>query len=470
MGEGRGKAPAPNAEVFKGVNQKSGEEMVRLLSSGVTTMPDFSRIHPNWIGSAKPIDELNAEIANQADLKRDYDVDESMVRIATDRFAVADVKNSPIAGFPFTQIGIQSMARLLVDPKSDENIPTTLVNEVWNQQERAGRSDADNIIALKGMDYLASSFNLHLDRKDEKWQNKKNREIGDSRIMKVRTREIDGVKNIRMVASDRYMYIDNDLVMNMLYNSFNTLGKDMSKCFTSHTMHNGDDMHFNILVPDSLQTIQGDSDYSVGVAIKNSEVGRYRFVVAPFLFRWICFNGNIYGRIESEILVDQKHVGKTPNIAKLQGDTIKAISAGISQGHDLLTQMGYSRNWELPTVNSSDAGDALNESVARHILTISKQYHLTSADSASWFNGYKWEGGNTAHSLINGLSAAARDASGDDKWRLQEVSGSIISPNLNGSLNDNMLYWNSIGKDSFNERIISDEATQKLLVRVGVRN
>ena len=114
---------------------------------------------------------------------------------------------------------------------------------------------------------LVKFLNDALAIRESQWKSK-GKEARDFRC-RMRTNEA-GDEYIRAIVSERYGVIDNHEVMDILKNA---LPSNIDEALASHIDHDGDDMFGNILLPDYMKS-EPDSDYGVGIAFKNSEIGR----------------------------------------------------------------------------------------------------------------------------------------------------------------------------------------------------
>lgn len=75
----------------------------------------------------------------------------------------------------------------------------------------------------------------------------------------------------------------------------------------SHWKGDSDTVYSNVLIPDNMRK-EGGEDYSGGFAIGNSEIGCRALSCHPYIFSWICFNGNVWGEIKG-VSYTRKHLG-----------------------------------------------------------------------------------------------------------------------------------------------------------------
>lgn len=236
-----------------------------------------------------------------------------------------------------------------------------------------------------------------------------------SLLLRKRIDRSSGEEVVRMAASDRYGVADNDLMLDLLFDAFPTA--HVGEALASHACDNGDDIHGSILLPDSMKD-NGDSDYGVGIAFRNSEVGKYCFEISPFLFRAICCNGLIWGRRDSTIKVNKKHLG-TIDFADLRNQVNRAVQVALSEGNNLLAVLNYTK--EAPVKKSM---------IIPTIVSLSRANGLSIEEGKAWIKGFQAEPTNNGFGIVNGLTRAAQRYSSATRFRLEQVGADIMTPSL----------------------------------------
>lgn len=267
-------------------------------------------------------------------------------------------------------------------------------------------------------------------------------------LLRARKDQESGSEVCRFVATEAYTTFDNhqllDLVGGILGNT--------SEVLVSSAEIDGDSLFAHLLLPDSLKSCP-DSDYGVGVALRNSEVGQWAVEVSPFLFRAICWNGNIWGRRNSKQTAKRKHRGE--GMIDTFADLVKfALENALTHGYAMLD-----RTQKLHEVSVKDAEGT--------IAILAKDHRLTGPQASSWLYGYETEAkatGGTAFSLLQGLTRGAQDFEGQTRFEMESLSGSLLAPDGKiESLDYNALsnYWHRAAEKGA-------EATeeQRKLVRV----
>ena len=344
---------------------------------------------------------LKAQDANKVDVVKA----ESAIRLKD--------SSTLLDGTPLTKSGMNSL-RLFTD------IPSSMISFM----EERGYNDE-----------LVKFVNDELNRREQDWANKGK----DAREFRVRTRhDDDGNPVARAIVSERYGVIDNLEAMEMIIDALPS--KDAIKdALASHLHNDGDDMFGNLLLPDNIKS-EPDSDYGVGIAFRNSEVRNSTFKVSPFLFRAICLNGMIWGRQDSSIKVNQRHMG---NIDKqeLREEVRRAIVVALSQGNDLLTLLGHSKHVE---VNNPE----------QVIAQLSRDNKMTIAQGKLWHKGYleslQEASGHshdrTAFGIVNGLTRSAQQYTGSTREQMETIASAILAPAIDADLQAISKRWGLISE------------------------
>ena len=304
---------APNANIFsnagglqvrEGATAKQDANGNWVNAIGLQSTATHRHVAKVWQDKCTPLAQFIDAVKAQAPSKSDVNKLESEIRLKD--------SETLIDGTPLNESGMNSL-RMFTE------IPSSMVSFL---QEREYNDD------------LVKYVNAELDRRENEWNGKGK----DARSFLVRTRKDDtGNDVIRAIVSERYGVIDNHEAMEIIANSLPSLDDALA----SHIFNDGDDIYGNILLPDHMKS-EPDSDYGVGIAFKNSEIRNSTFRISPFLFRAICLNGMIWGRQNSNITVNQKHLGKI-DLVELQEQVRFAIQVALTEGTDLLTLMGHAK-------------------------------------------------------------------------------------------------------------------------------
>ena len=370
---------------------------------GLQSTASHRHVAKIWQDQCIALPEFIKTVETLAESKRDIEKPESEIRLK-DMETLVD-------GTKISQSGINNLRMF-------NGMPSTMVSYM----EERGYHDE-----------LVRFMNDALYQREQEWKHK-GKEPRDFRC-RLRTNEA-GDEYIRAVVSERYGVIDNAQVMDILRNS---LPSNIDEALASHIDHDGDDMFGNILLPDYMKS-EPDSDYGVGIAFKNSEIRNAAFSVSPFLFRAICLNGMIWGRSNSEIKINQRHMGNI-DMVELQEQVRHAIAVALTQGNDLLTLMGHSKkvkvNNVLPTIVQ-----LARDSQDNFTIEQTKAWHKGYLDSLHERNGDVHE--NSAFGVVNGLTRAAQNYSGQTREKMEKYASFILSPSIDSDLQTISKRWGQV--------------------------
>ena len=389
-------------QVAEGSTAKQDANGNWVNSIGLQSTASHRHVAKVWQDKCTPLADFIETVKAQSTHKVDVVKPESEIRLK-------DV-DTLVDGTPLTDSGMNSL-RVFAD------MPSSIVSFL---KEREYNDD------------LVKYMNAELDRREVQWNNKGK----EKRSFNVRIRH-DGEGNdvVRAIVSERYGVIDNDQAMEMIANSLPSLTDAMA----SHISNDGDDIFGNILLPDHMKS-EPDSDYGVGIAFKNSEIRNSTFRISPFLFRAICLNGMIWGRQNSEITVNQKHLG-TIDLVELQNQVKVAIQVALTQGNDMLTLMGYAKQVKV-------------ENPLATIAMLTRDNKMTTAQGKLWHKGYldslhEVKGDiheKTAFGIINGLTRSAQDYNGATREQMETTASLILAPAIDSSLQEISKRWGMIGE------------------------
>ncbi len=242
----------------------------------------------------------------------------------------------------------------------------------------------------------------------------------------------DGADIVRAIVSDRYGVIDNDEALGMVIDALPSL----QDALASHWWNDGDSVIGNILLPDHMKS-EPDSDYGVGISFRNSEIRKSAFTISPFLFRAICLNGMIWGRRNSAIGVNKRHMGVIDK-ETLKADVAHAIGVALTEGNDLLTLMGYSKQVKVKNVTQT-------------IALLARDHKMTVEQGKAWHKGYMETlqepngdvAEDTAFGIVNGLTRSAQGYTGHMREHMETTASIILAPAIDASLDAIRKRWNT---------------------------
>jgi hypothetical protein len=367
---------------------------------GLQSSASHRHVAKQWQAKCTPLADFIETVKSQSTNKVDVIKPESEIRLK-------DV-DTLIDGTPLTDSGMNSL-RVFAD------MPSSIISFL---KEREYNDD------------LVKYMNTELDRRETQWNNKGK----EKRTFNVRIRH-DGEGNnvVRAIVSERYGVIDNSEAMEMVANALPSLNDALA----SHLFNDGDDIYGNILLPDYMKS-EPDSDYGVGIAFKNSEIRNSTFKISPFLFRAICLNGMIWGRMNSEINVNQRHMGKI-DLGDLQLQVTQAIKVALTQGNDMLTLLGYAKQVKVKNPVAVIAQLARDEKMT---IEQGKLWHKGYLDSLHERHGDVHE--KSAFGIINGLTRSAQDYTGATREEMETLASKILAPSIDSSLEEISKRWGLI--------------------------
>jgi len=402
---------APNKSVFtnadglqvrEGSTAKQDDNGTWYNAIGLQSSDSHRHVAKVWQDKCTPLADFVETVKKQSEHKEDRVKKESEIRLSD--------ANTLLDGTPLTKSGLNSL-------RGFTDIPSSMVSFL---QER----EYD--------DELVKFLNKELDRRETTW----NHSGKEPRDFRVRVRHDDeGNDVIRAIVSERYGVIDNADAMDMIVHSLPTL-KD---ALASHIHNDGDDIYGNVLLPDFMKS-EPDSDYGVGIAFRNSEIRNSTFKISPFLFRAICLNGMIWGRQNSEITVNQRHMGKI-DLNELQERVTIAVKVALTQGNDLLTLLSLSKQVKVENPLATIALLARDQKMT---IEQGKLWHKGYLDSLHEANGHVHE--NTAFGIVNGLTRASQDYKGNMREQMETQASFILAPAIDSDLQAISKRWGMISE------------------------
>ena len=400
---------APNTSVFtnaqslqprEGAVAKQDANGNWVNAIGLQSSASHRHVAKQWQAQCTPLADFIETVKSQSTNKVDVVKPESEIRLK-------DV-DTLVDGTPLTDSGMNSL-RVFAD------MPSSIISFL---KEREYNDD------------LVKYMNAELDRRETLWNNKGK----EKRTFNVRIRHDDeGNDVVRAIVSERYGVIDNHEAMEMVSNALPSLNDALA----SHLFNDGDDIFGNILLPDYMKS-EPDSDYGVGIAFKNSEIRNSTFKISPFLFRAICLNGMIWGRMNSEINVNQRHMGKI-DLGDLQLQVTQAIKVALTQGNDMLTLLGYAKQVKVTNPVAVIAQLARDEKMT---IEQGKLWHKGYLDSLHERHGDVHE--KSAFGIINGLTRSAQDYTGASREEMETLASKILAPSIDSSLQEISKRWGLI--------------------------
>jgi len=404
---------------------------------GLESTENMRHVSVIWQKKCIPVSEFAADVKEQQRFKFDRLMGADALRLSDD-LRLSD-------GTSFTLNGLMTMPRNAMKQGFVEYLAKDLgdYGNVSESDATRAKSDLAHYLNLE-LDHLAAKRDDVLSTRLAKKQGqlaepgivpslakKLQAEIQDletrlqeSKKFTVRTRNDDnGNQVIRYVASERYGVINNDTVMDIISGS---LPGGWGDSLASHAWNDGDSMIGNVLLPDYIKN-RPDSEYGIGISFKNSEIGRYRFEICPFLFRAICLNGCIWGRSNSVIGIDKKHLGEI-NLDEIKMQVQEAVKLALAEGEQVLELFDITK--EITVENQSQL-----------VASLAKEFKLTIPQGRAWLNAIGDEPGETVFHTIQGLTKASQSFTGDVRQTMEETAGLILAPSLTADIDAIASMW-----------------------------
>lgn len=426
---------------------------------GLESTENMRHVSVIWQNKCIPVSEFAADIKEQQKQKFDKLMGVDELRLS-DELKLAD-------GTGFTTNGLMTMPRNAMKQGVVEYLAESLgeYGNVSDDDIRRAKSDLAHYLNIE-LDHVSAQRETTLSTRLAKKQNQLQEpnltpstakrlkldileletRLQESKKFTVRTRnDDDGNQVIRYVASERYGVINNDTVMDIISGS---LPGGWGDSLASHAWNDGDSMIGNVLIPDYVKN-RPDSEYGIGISFKNSEIGRYRFEICPFLFRAICLNGCIWGRSNSVIGIDKKHLGEI-NLDEIKIQVQNAVKLALAEGEQVLELFDVSK--EITVENQPQL-----------VASLAKEFKLTIPQGRAWLNAIGDEPGETVFHTIQGLTKASQSFTGDVRQTMEETAGLILAPSLTANIDAIASMWEkfSVRAESLTPEQVSVYATAK---------
>jgi hypothetical protein len=408
--------PVASLQVKEGATAKQDANGNWFNAIGLESTASHRHVAKQWQSKCTQFADFVQTVKEQSASKYDLVVPESNVRLKDSNTLTNDMT--------LTKSGLNSL-------RTFTDIPSSMISFL---EERGYNDD------------LTRFVNSELSLREQMWAN----DGKDSREFRIRVRkDDDGADNVRAVVSGRYGVIDNHEAVEMIANALPSL----TDALASHISNDGDDIFGNVLLPDYMKS-EPDSDYGVGIAFRNSEIKNSTFKVSPFLFRAICLNGMIWGRENSKNQINQKHLGNIDRV-ELQAQVTKAVRVALTQGNDLLTLLGHSKQVKV-------------ESPLQVIAQLARDNGMTIEQGRAWHKGYLESLTETnghlhdrsAFGIVNGLTRSAQRYSGATRESMETTASLILAPAIDASLQSISKRWGRIADNAsaLKEKVVQQYA------------
>ena len=396
--------PVASLQVKEGATAKQDANGNWFNAIGLESTASHRHVAKQWQSKCTQFADFVQTVKEQSASKYDLVVPESNVRLKDSNTLTNDMT--------LTKSGLNCL-------RAFTDVPSSMISFL---EERGYGED------------LTRFVNNELDLREKDWFDGGK----DSREFRIRVRkDDDGADNVRAIVSGRYGVIDNHEAVEMIANALPSL----TDALASHISNDGDDIFGNVLLPDYMKS-EPDSDYGVGIAFRNSEIKNSTFKVSPFLFRAICLNGMIWGREKSKNQINQKHLGNI-NRAELQEQVTNAVIEALSQGNDLLTLLGYSKQVKVDRPLQVIAQLSINEGLT---IEQGRAWHKGYLESLNEASGDLHE--RSAFGVINGLTRSAQEYKGSMRENMETIATKILSPAIDSDLQAISKRWGRISDNA----------------------
>lgn len=433
-----------------------GKGLVYFTAMGLEATAEHRNVAKAWQDKCEKAPAFWQNLKDAEAHKFDRSVADGIVRLNDDLTLanpINNIDNKPTNNIAFTPHGLLTLAQTA-------GIPRSMMEFMLSDDKKYADVAADRKATLAGI------INEQLDIRDHEWNNpgedmKKLRrgmkETGKPEprgfVLRLRDNE-DGNPVIRATVSERYTReLTNLQVYELMMECFED--HEIQDLLISHLHHDGDNMIGNLLLPDYMQTCEGDSDYGIGVAFRNSEVKEYLWEILPFAFRAICWNGNIWGRRESKYCISKKHLGNA-DIDALRAECKRVLTLALSHGQAFLNQMMLTKEVKIANVPQVLAQIAEERKITRAEMgKIVEAYQLPR--EANWLK--------TGFGIVQAVTAGAQEVGSESaRNALEAIGGDLITPSLDADLATVQKFWQRLEDRA--ERLTAKEYewTQKLLV------
>ena len=421
---------------------------------GLESSADHQRVAKIWQDKCISADKFHQTLKDAEAHKFDLTLADGDVRLNPDLTLIkplTGLDGEALESVGFTAHGLSTLTQTA-------GIPRSTVDYLTSEDKKYADVREDRLATL------ANLVNEDMDIRNLDWENpsadmKKTRrgvkENGkpDPRNIVLRLRDDEnGDPIVRAVVSERYTReLSNLQVYELMLDCFKK--DDIKRILASHIDHDGDNMIGNLLLPDDLQTCEGDSDYGIGVAFRNSEVKRWIWEIRPFAFRAICLNGCIWGRRDSKYFISKKHLGSCDLVA-LRAECERVMALALSHGQSFLEQMMLTKSVEVEDEARLLAQIAAENAITRsQVGAIANAYHLPR--EAEWVG--------TGFGIIQAITSGAQNFDAGTRNHLESVAGDLISPSLDADLATVAKYWERLADRSM--RLSDDDVkwTRELL-------
>lgn len=255
---------------------------------------------------------------------------------------------------------------------------------------------------------------------------------GREKLFRFRDREDDSTE-CRAVLSSRYGILDQDQMLEVLWEAIPAEGRE--DVLVSYVEDDGNRLTASLLFPDHIKDAP-DSEYGVGLKLRNAEDGSWAWEVSPWLFRAICYNGSVWGIREKrrEKNMRKIHLGNM-DVAQLINRAKQTIKLGLSEGLAMFDLMQLSQSAPVPNPEAV-------------IAFTTKQAGIGTKASLAVAHAFKKEPARSGWGVVNAWTLAAQAFKGDTRNLFEKTGASLMGPSLDADQAAVRSHWETINNQA----------------------
>ena len=227
----------------------------------------------------------------------------------------------------------------------------------------------------------------------------------------------------RAVLSDRYLPVDNFLVLNEVMPVFMGFPGAEIKASTLTDKR----MYMQIVFPHTAKEIVQGDVVQYGLTLSNSEVGLGAVKVESTIWRLVCSNGMI-----GKSIVNRKHVGRrideNDNMELFRKETVQAdLKAFTMKLADIIKYSMQEAEIEALYAPMREAAGMKLEKPEQTVENITKRYGLNDLESQHVLRNMLSENNWSKYGIINGVTNAAHITDNADRqYDLERIGSDIL--------------------------------------------
>lgn len=227
----------------------------------------------------------------------------------------------------------------------------------------------------------------------------------------------------RAFLSDRYLPVDNYLVMNEVMPVFQGFpGAEVKSAVLTDKR-----MYMQIVFPHTTKDIVPGDAVQYGLTLTNSEVGLGAVKVESTIWRLVCSNGMI-----GQSIVNRKHVGRRisdeDNMDLFRRETVQAdLKAFVMKLSDIISHSLKEAQYEILYAPLREAAGMKVEKPEETVQKITKHFSLRENESQHVLRNMFQENNWSKYGIINGITNAARQTDNADRqYDLERIGNDVL--------------------------------------------